>query len=174
MQKLRNALLALFIAIALTWMPSFTVASAQAQQAPDRHPGLQFAIQCESPKCDFDNETGKFVEFQSGDIKPGHPVHIFYDSQRLLNAPNPKPCSDFETLEVTGHVMNHEPNVSFENLDCLKGEECENIVDYVKVGDFEAPECDPSEELQIWFTGNDDECIDDNNGELYTFPVICE
>ncbi|NEO64946.1 MAG: hypothetical protein F6J98_32930 [Moorea sp. SIO4G2] len=166
MQKLRNALLALFIAIALTWMPSFTVASAQAQDAPDLHPGLQFAI----------DGTWEFVQFQSGLIEPGEEFHVFYDSQRLSDTYNPA-CAPFgPSTKVTFNSIPLIPEAEtfdLTELDCLKcGEDCENIVDYVKVGDFEAPECDGSEKIKIWFTGTDDLgiCEDDNN---YTFEWNC-
>ncbi|NEP26205.1 MAG: hypothetical protein F6K49_30830 [Moorea sp. SIO3I6] len=155
MQKLRNALLALFIAIALTWMPSFTVASAQATEF---HPGLQFAI-----------DGWEFLQFQSGDIKPGHPLHVFYDSQRLLYPANPEPCYDFETLKVTAHLISDPQPIDLVSLDCYPSTACD-VVDYVKIGDFETPEWIPGE-LQMFFTGNDGECIDDNYGQLYTFPV---
>ena len=137
MQKLRNALLALVIAIALTWMPSFTVASAQATEL---HPGVQFAL---------DPYTGDFVQFQSGDIEPGHEVHVFYDSQRLLE----RGCYPIETLKVTGHVMTDGNEFELTELDCLEDPDCTGVVDYVKVGDFDAPEFDYG--LEIWFTGTD-------------------
>ncbi|NEN95357.1 MAG: hypothetical protein F6K50_07385 [Moorea sp. SIO3I7] len=138
MQKLRNALLALVIAIALTWMPSFTVASAQAQEV-ERHPGLQFAV-----------DGWEFVQFQSGNIEPGHEVHVFYDSQRFLQLG----CGPVESLKVTGHVMNDGNEFELTELDCLEcGEDCDGVVDYVKVGDFDAPEFDYG--LEIWFTGTD-------------------
>ena len=60
MQKLRKALV---VAAALTWIPSFAVAS-------DRDPGLQFAIQ---------PNTGNFVQFQSGPLKEGQETHVYYD-----------------------------------------------------------------------------------------------
>ncbi|NEO22157.1 MULTISPECIES: DUF6209 family protein [unclassified Moorena] len=166
MQKLRNALLALVIAIALTWMPSFTVASAQAQDAPDLHPGLQFAL---------DPYTLDFVQFQSGEIEPGHEVHVFYDSQRLLEPANPYGCTDFESLKVTAHAEcgwgSGSTESDLEALDCLEcGVDCDGVVDFVKVGDF-TPECDY---LEIWFSGKDStggQCIDNNYGQNYTFPV---
>ncbi|NEO42663.1 MAG: hypothetical protein F6K55_00130 [Moorea sp. SIO4A3] len=162
MQKLRNALLALVIAIALTWMPSFTVASAQADEI-EFHPGLQFSIQ---------PGTGNFVQFQSGAIfSPGQKVNVFYDSLRLASPANPG-CPRFDdSTTVTGYVMSdNSGKIAKFPLKSLRS----SAVDFVKVGSFTTPECYAgSEEIQIWFTGNTGKCIDSAFSRNYTFPVIC-
>ncbi|OLT61687.1 DUF6209 family protein [Moorena bouillonii] len=164
MQKLRNALLALVIAIALTWMPSFTVASAQAAEYI---PGLQFSIQ---------PGTGDFVQFQSGPISsPKQKVNVFYDSLRLASPAN-RSCPKFDDLTtVTGHVMSdNSGDVTNFRLNSLS----RSAVSYVKVGVFTTPECYyGSEEIQIWFSGIDDYgniCYDSDFGQNYSFPVTCK
>ncbi|NEQ80306.1 MAG: hypothetical protein F6K26_08610 [Moorea sp. SIO2I5] len=153
-------------------MPSFTVASAQAIEV---HPGLKFAIDGED-----------FVHFQSGDIyMPEHEVHVFYDSQRLSENYNPG-CAPFgPSTKVTLNVKYDDSTTNKPDyiedlvaLDCLKcGQDCQFIMDYVKVGDFTTPEkCNGSDQLQIWLTGTDDMdiCEDDNSGKKYTFPMYCQ
>ncbi|NEQ08464.1 MAG: hypothetical protein F6K37_21710 [Moorea sp. SIO4E2] len=159
MQKLRNALLALVIAIALTWMPSFTVASAQPIEYI---PGLQFSIE----------PWGEFVESQSGRIySPGHKVRVFYDSLRVSSENSS--CPRFGPFtEVTGHVMSDNSgditDFGVESLD-------PPAVDFVKVGTFTTPKCYAgSEEIQIWFTGTGSGCVDSDFGNNYHFPVICQ
>ncbi|NEO79149.1 MULTISPECIES: DUF6209 family protein [Moorena] len=165
MQKLRNALLALVIAIALTWMPSFTVPSAQAAEVEFR-PGLQFSIA----------RTGQWIESQSGPIfSPGHEVHVFYDSLRLASPAN-RSCPKFDdSTTVTGYVMSdNSGDVTKFDLGSLDSP----AVDFVKVGSFTTPKCFyGSEEIQIWFSGIDDYgniCYDSKFGDNYTFPVTCE
>lgn len=160
MQKLRNALLALVIAIALTWMPSFTVPSAQAVEYI---PGLQFSIQ---------PGTGNFVQFQSGAIfSPGQEVHVYYDSLRASSENDS--CPPFgPSTKVTGHVMSD--NSGFITDFAVKSLD-PPAVDFVKVGAFPTPKCyQRSNEIQMWFTGSGDGCVDSAFGRNYTFPVICK
>ncbi|NEO70870.1 hypothetical protein [Moorena sp. SIO3H5] len=162
MQKLRNALLALVIAIALTWMPSFTVPSAQAAADVEFHPGLQFSI---AP-------YGEWIESQSGAIfSPDHEVHVYYDSLRVSS--DNASCPSFSpSTEVTGYVMSDNsgdiqefPLVSLDPP----------AVDFVKFGSFITPQCfQGSHEIEIWFSGTGSGCIDSDYGSNYTFPVICE
>ncbi|NEP57562.1 MAG: hypothetical protein F6K31_11135 [Symploca sp. SIO2G7] len=164
MQKLRNALVALVIAVALTWMPAFAVGSAQANEY---HPGLQFAIE---------PGTGDFVEFQSGPIfSPDHEVHVYYDSLRVAQPANPD-CSPFKDLaEVKGYVMSDNSG-DFKTFDLVSLDP--PAIDYIKFGSFKTPSCyQGSEEIQIWFQGFDQEgnkCFDSDFSNNYKFPVICE
>ncbi|AOY82934.1 hypothetical protein BJP36_26495 [Moorena producens JHB] len=152
-------LLALVIAIALTWMPSFTVASAQPIEYI---PGLQFSIE----------PWGEFVESQSGAIySPGHKVRVFYDSLRASS--NNGSCPSFSpSTEVTGYVMSDNSGkitkFPLESLD-------PPAVDFVKVGHFTTPKCyQGSGVIEIWFTGTGSGCVDSDFAQNYTFPVICE
>ncbi|NER93897.1 MAG: hypothetical protein F6J86_08660 [Symploca sp. SIO1B1] len=164
MQKLCNALVALVIAVALTWMPAFAVGSAQANEY---HPGLQFAVE---------NGTGEFVQFQSGPIfSPDHEVHVYYDSLRVAQPATPS-CSEFKNLaEVNGYVMS-------DNSGKVKRFELVSLdppaTDFVKFGSFTTPPCyQGSDEIQIWFQGFDqdgNECFDSDFGNSYHFPVICK
>jgi len=164
MKKLCNALVALVIAVALTWMPAFAVGSAQANEY---HPGLQFVIE---------NGTGEFLQFQSGPIfSPDHEVHVYYDSLRVAQPATPS-CSEFKDLaEVNGYVMSDNSG-KFKRFELVSLDP--PATDFVKFGSFTTPPCyQGSDEIQIWFQAFDDrgnECFDSDFGNSYHFPVICK
>ncbi|NET57914.1 MAG: hypothetical protein F6K47_17680 [Symploca sp. SIO2E6] len=161
MQKLRNALVALVLAVALTLLPALSAS------ANEYHPGLQFTIQ---------PGTGDFLEFQSGPIfSPDHEVHVYYDSLRLAQPANPS-CPEFKDLtKVKGYVMSDNSG-DFKPFDLVSLDP--PAIDYVKFGSFKTPPCfKGSGEIQIWFQGWDDKgnkCYDSDFGNNYKFPVICE
>ncbi|RKZ78474.1 MAG: hypothetical protein DRR19_26345 [Candidatus Parabeggiatoa sp. nov. 1] len=159
MQQLHKAA-ALVITVLFTWMP-LTVASAT-------DPGLQFAIE---------PGTGDFVQFQSGPIKVGDKVHVYYDSLRVSKeGPYGNGCAAFRDLQkVAGYAMSDNSGkfveFRFRSLDPPTN-------DYVKVGTFYAPACHKgSTVIQMWFTGSDGKnspCYDSDFGKKYRFPVICK
>lgn len=150
MQILHKALVA---AVALTGMPSLTMAS-------NGIPGLQFAIQ---------PGTGNFVQFQSGPIREGSKTRLSYDTLRVSQPANPG-CPDFDpAATITGHVMS-------DNSGKITNFTLGPAGDYMKLGEFVTPEChNGSTELQIWFVRTFDgkECYDSNFSKNYSFPVIC-
>ncbi|MGK7903122.1 MAG: hypothetical protein AB4352_17275 [Hormoscilla sp.] len=159
MQKVFKVLVALVVAAALTWIPSFTSAPALAADV-EFHPGLQFT-----------SGYNGFEQFQSGAIfSPGHEVHVYYDALRASSDNNS--CPPFGPgTEVTGHVMSDNSGditeFSLGNLD--------EGVDFVKVGEFTTPECfQQSGTIQMWFTATGAGCVDSDFGQNYTFPVICQ
>ncbi|NER33859.1 MAG: hypothetical protein F6J93_07365 [Oscillatoria sp. SIO1A7] len=161
MQKLCKVLVALLVAVALTWIPSF--ASAPALAGSDT-PGLQFAIQ---------PGTGKFVQFQTSPIVEGEPVVVSFDSLRVSDlsshTTNPE-CGSLEDLDlVTGYVMSGDSG-DIDSFPLVGGS--------LKLGAFTTPECyEGSEEIQIWFIGYDEDgskCYDSAFSKNYHFPVICQ
>lgn len=155
MQILHKGLIA---AVALTWIPSVTLAL-------ETESGLQFTIQ---------PGTGNFIQFQSGPLKEGEKVHIYYDSLRV-SLPANRGCPQFEKLTgITGYAMSDNSgkpvNFPLVSLD-------PPTVDFVKIGSFVTPECHNGRtELHIWFMGTDgnNACYDSNFGKNYIFPVICK
>ncbi len=159
MQKLLNAVVAFIVAVALTWIPSFAVDSADAVEYK---PGLQFTI---AP-------YGDFEQSQSGPIySPGHEVHVYYDALRA-SSENPS-CPPFgPETEVTGYVMSDNSG-DFQPFPLVSLDP--PAVDFVKFGSFKTPACyEGSDYIEIWFTGTGDGCVDSDYGYNYKFPVICE
>ncbi|NER26138.1 MAG: hypothetical protein F6J89_00285 [Symploca sp. SIO1C4] len=166
MQKLYKAVVALLVALALAWTPSFTsVASADEEHA---HAGI-FVM------TDGVYVTGELGSGLNAPLEEDEVFHVYYDTTRLGGDCFPIEEGEKDSLELTGNFTPDSP-VILQNIHQIAGQEFE--ADYVMVSpppanedeELHAPLCSTATTMTMTFVNlQDASCYDQAS-----VPVSCD
>ncbi|NEP01631.1 MAG: hypothetical protein F6K58_23840 [Symploca sp. SIO2E9] len=103
MQKLYKAVVALLVALALAWTPSFTSVASADEAHEHAHAGI-FVM------TDGVYVTGELGSGLNAPLEEGEVFHVYYDTQRLqpLDGEECFPVEESDQLELSGNFEEHD------------------------------------------------------------------
>ncbi|NEO29588.1 MAG: hypothetical protein F6K36_03875 [Symploca sp. SIO3C6] len=104
MQKLYKAVVALLVALAIAWTPSFTSVASAEEPHDHAHAGIFVMTD------DVVYVTGELGSGLDAELEPGEVFHVYYDTQRLrpLDGEECFPVEESDELNLSGNFEEHE------------------------------------------------------------------